>query len=67
MNGSLTTIYPSNHLLTFKCGILTKLKKQVNAAYQLEEDEGEDAGEETHDGNPHDDFEDVVFVEGLVL
>ena len=35
--------------------------------YQLEEDEGEDAREKAHDGNPHDDFEDVVFVVGLVL
>lgn len=42
-------------------------KKKHNAAYQLEEDEREDAGEEAHDGNPHDDFEDVVLVEGSVL
>lgn len=36
-------------------------------ADQLEEDEGEDAGDEAHERNPHDDFEDVLLVEGLVL
>lgn len=36
-------------------------------ADQLEEDEGEDAGEEAHDGNPHDDLEDVMFIVGQVL
>lgn len=52
----------------FKCNIFTQLEtKKKNVTYQLEEDEGGDAGEEAHEGNPHDDFEDVVFVEGLVL
>ena len=43
------------------------MKKTVNVTYQLEEDEGKDGGDEAHEGNPHDDFEDVVFVKGLVL
>lgn len=34
---------------------------------QLEEDEGEDAGDEAHERNAHDDLEDVVLVVGLVL
>lgn len=37
------------------------------ATNQLEEDEGEDAGDEAHERNPHDDLQDVVLVEGLVL
>lgn len=42
-------------------------KQKLRSTHQLEEDEGEDAGEEAHDGNPHDDFEDVALVEVLVL
>lgn len=47
--------------------VLQKDKKLHIITDQWEEDEGEDAGEEAHDGNPHDDFQDVLFVEGLVL
>ena len=36
-------------------------------SHQLEEDKGEDAGEEAHDRHPHDHLEDVVLVVGLVL
>lgn len=49
------------------CSIITWLKKTVNVTHQLEEDEGKDGGDEAHEGHPHDDFEDVVFVKGLVL
>lgn len=40
---------------------------KTKGTYQRVEDEGEDGGEEAHEGNSHDDFEDVVFVKGLVL
>lgn len=46
---------------------LSKWRKISNVTYQLEEDEGEGAGNEAHERNPHDHLEDVVFVEGLVL
>lgn len=49
------------------CPFLKYEGNKCSSTNQLEEDEGEDAGEEAHDGNLHDDFEDVVFVEGLVL
>lgn len=39
----------------------------ANVTDELEEDEGEDAGHEAHERDPHDDLEDVALVEGPVL
>lgn len=43
------------------------LRRKGDVTDQLKEDEGEDAGEEAHDGNPHDYFEDVTFVVDLIF